>query len=287
MKKINNFLIIGGDGRQLYMADYLESLGYGVEIYGLPEKERKCVENIEEAVQKSDALILPLPAVKGEKNIYSIVPMKETVDDISLMIKQEQPIFAGMVSRGVEAKLTLGGGKVFDYFRREDVTVMNTVPTAQGILKTMIDNIDYTVHSSRCAVFGYGRVAKVTADILSKIGAKVTVCARKYGDLAAAEIKGMNGCLISDFYKTAHEFDIIINTVPSVVIDRKILENVQSDCLIIDVASAPFGTDFAAAYELGIHAIQCPSLPGKVAPKTAGRIIADGIINMMKECEYG
>ena len=71
------------------------------------------------------------------------------------------------------------------------------------------------------------------------------------------------------------------------MIDRKILENVKSDCLVIDVASAPFGTDFATAYELGINAIQCPSLPGKVAPKTAGRIIADGIINMMKECEYG
>ena len=73
----------------------------------------------------------------------------------------------------------------------------------------------------------------------------------------------------------ASETNIIINTVPSVIIDRKILEKLNKNCIIIDVASAPYGTDFAVASEFGINAIQCPSLPGKVAPKTAGEIIAD------------
>ena len=70
------------------------------------------------------------------------------------------------------------------------------------------------------------------------------------------------------------------------MINNKILESVREDCLIIDVASSPFGTDFARAYELGLNAIQCSSLPGKVAPKTAGKIIADGILNIIKEGEY-
>ena len=57
--------------------------------------------------------------------------------------------------------------------------------------------------------------------------------------------------------------------------------------MIIDIASSPYGTDFAAANNLGIKAMQCPSLPGKVAPKTAGKIIADGILNIIKEENYG
>lgn len=287
MQNINNILIIGGDSRQLYMADYFEKLKFNVSVYGLPEKNRKCIKDIKNGISQADIIILPLPATKDGKYLSSLIPMKETVDDIIGCFKENQIIFAGMLSKGLEAKIAKKTNRIYDYFKREEVTIKNTIPTAQGILKTMIDNIEYTIHSSKCAVFGYGRVAKVTADILSSIGAAVTVCVRKYSDIAAAEVKGLNGCIISDFKNISHDFDIIINTVPSVVINREILENVRPDCLIIDVASAPYGTDFAAAFELGLNAIQCPSLPGKVAPKTAGRIVADAIINILKEENYG
>lgn len=283
----NNILIIGGDSRQLYMADYLELKGYDISIYGIPEKKRKCVSNLKESIRKSNIIILPLPLTKDGKYLFTIIPMKETIDEIISNLNENHIVFGGMISKGIESKISKKTNKVFDYFKREEVTVKNTVPTAQGILKAMIDNIEYTIHSSRCAVFGYGRVAKVTADILKSLGAEVTVCVRKTSDIAAAEIRGMNGCLISDFHNISHQFDIIINTVPSVVINREILENVRDDCLIIDVASAPYGTDFAAAYELGLNAMQCPSLPGKVAPKTAGQIIADAIINIIGEENYG
>lgn len=286
MQNKNNILLIGGDKRQLYMADYLENQGFNVSVYGFRDNGRKCVENIKSAIADADIIILPLPATKDGKYFTSTVPMKESIDDIISNIKENQLVFAGMISKGLEAKILKKTDKIFDYFKREEVTMKNTVPTAQGILKTMIDNIEYTIHSSRCAIFGYGRVAKVTADILHSIGADVTVCVRKYGDIAAAEVRGLSGCMISEFYKISQDFDIIINTVPTVVIDRKILENVRSDCLIIDVASAPYGTDFAAAYELGLNAMQCPSLPGKVAPKTAGTIIADAVINILKEENY-
>lgn len=286
MKTAEKFLIIGGDSRQLYIADYLEKYGKSVEIYALPEITRKCVKDIKQAVDYCDSIIFPLPLTKDNKNIFSIVSMKETMDEIFNFIIKEKIIFAGMVSKSIEAKIKNKGAIIYDYFKREDVTLMNTVPTAQGIIKVIIDNINFTIHSSKCAVFGYGRVAKVTADILSSLGAHVTVCARKSSDIALAEINRMQGCMISDFHKIASDYDIIVNTVPSAVINRKILENVKSDCLIIDVASAPFGTDFASAYEFGINAIQCPSLPGKVAPKTAGKIIADGILNILKEEGY-
>ena len=286
MKKINSFIIIGGDGRQLYMADYLSSMGYEVTLYGLPEINRKCTENIKNSISGADCVILPLPVTKDNKNIFSLVQMKETADEIFSMIKENQLVFAGMLNKGFETKIKKKTDCIYDYFKLEEVTVMNTVPTVQGIIKAMIDNIEYTVHSSKCAVFGYGRVARLTADTLSSLGAEVTVAARKSGDIATAKTRRCDGIYISEFWKQANKFDIIINTVPSLVINKKILEAVRSDCLIIDVASSPFGTDFACAYELGIKAIQCSSLPGKVAPKTAGKIIADGILNIIKEGEY-
>ncbi len=285
MNENNTILIIGGDSRQLYMSDYLESQGFETMIYGLPEIRRACVKDLRSAASESRIVVLPLPVTKNEKSVYSVSVLKESLEDIISAVGVGKIVFGGMISRSTEAKLKKNSNKVYDYFKREDVTAMNAVPTVQGIIKIITENIDYTVHSSRISVFGYGRIGKLAAQVLSSLGADVTVCVRKSGDLAAARVGGYSSCAINEFEKIADRFDIIVNTVPAQVINKSVLSKLRPDCLIIDVASAPFGTDFAAAYELGIKALQCPSLPGKVAPKTAGEIIAKGIINTLREEE--
>ena len=47
----------------------------------------------------------------------------------------------------------------------------------------------------------------------------------------------------------------------------------------------PTGVDFAAAQQSGLNVIWALSLPGKVAPRTAGNIIKDTILNMIHEME--
>ena len=79
------------------------------------------------------------------------------------------------------------------------------------------------------------------------------------------------------------KFDIIFNTIPALVLNRNELIKIRNDALVIDLASKPGGVDFDAAKELGIRVIWALSLPGRVAPVTAGIIIKDTIINMMRE----
>jgi dipicolinate synthase subunit A len=55
--------------------------------------------------------------------------------------------------------------------------------------------------------------------------------------------------------------------------------------VIIDLASKPGGVDYAFAEKRGIKAILAPSLPGIVAPKTAGRILARTITQLLKPME--
>ena len=64
---------------------------------------------------------------------------------------------------------------------------------------------------------------------------------------------------------------------------REELEDLKPGCLVIDLASAPGGVDFAAAEELGVKAIQALSLPGKVAPVTAALAIKAAIYNILTE----
>ena len=53
--------------------------------------------------------------------------------------------------------------------------------------------------------------------------------------------------------------------------------------VMIDLASAPGGIDIHAAKEHGLKVIWALSLPGKHSPYTAGKIIAQTIIQILKE----
>ena len=77
--------------------------------------------------------------------------------------------------------------------------------------------------------------------------------------------------------------DIIINTIPAIVLDEEMLSMISPETLIIDLASKPGGVDFEKANKLGKKVIWALSLPGKVAPITAGEIISDTIINLIDE----
>ena len=54
---------------------------------------------------------------------------------------------------------------------------------------------------------------------------------------------------------------------------------------ILDLASKPGGVDLRAAGELGLTVIWALSLPGKVAPVTAGGAIRSTIYNMLHELD--
>ena len=136
-----------------------------------------------------------------------------------------------------------------------------------------------TVDGLKCAVTGYGKCASVISQKLKVLGADVTAVARSDKNLSDAENDGMHTCRLTDFPAVCHGFDTIINTVPSRIIDRNILSKIKKDCVIIEIASAPFGIDFDCATELGINAIKAGSLPGRISPETAGEIICDTVLS--------
>ena len=109
---------------------------------------------------------------------------------------------------------------------------------------------------------------------MKALGAYTTVCARKKSDLARIWEMGYQAVSFDELEDQVSQAEILFNTVPTLVINQNVLLRCSKEVLIIDLASQPGGTDFQAAERLGIKAILAPGLPGKVAPKTAGRILA-------------
>lgn len=286
MMNIKKLLTVGGDERMLYTSQSLAEKGFDVEIFASSPPagfENMCPtgeKSIDSAAARADAVILPLPVSRDGVHLNSS-PL--TLNGLSDTLERGQTVFAGMMDGALKSSFFKKGIRVFDYFEREELAVNNAVPTAQGVIKIAMENMKITVHGAQCAVTGYGRTAKVLADMLVALGAHVTVAARKCSDLAWARTRGLGAVPVSELMRTAPKLDLLVNTVPSLVLDCKILSALRRDCLVIDIASAPYGTDFACARELGLNVEVPGSLPGKTAPKTAGEIIADAIFNIIKE----
>ena len=120
------------------------------------------------------------------------------------------------------------------------------------------------------------------ARLLSALGAKVTVSARRESDKAFIRAFGY-GCLDTEELREVRGFDMVFNTVPFLLFDEALLKRTDRDTLLIDLASLPGGVDFEAASALRIDAQRALSLPGKCAPKTAGEIIKTTVFRIIEE----
>jgi dipicolinate synthase subunit A len=94
---------------------------------------------------------------------------------------------------------------------------------------------------------------------------------------------GCSTALIDSWTETASTADLIVNTVPALVIDNPMITKLSARTVIIDLATTPGGTDFEAAKQCNIKAILAPGLPGLVAPKTAGAILATTIPKLIAD----
>ena len=142
---------------------------------------------------------------------------------------------------------------------------------------------DRTIWQSPILVLGYGRVGRAVARRLQVLGAVVTVAARSPEQRAGARCAGCRAADLTQLRRLLPGFDAVVNTIPASVLGREELSCLPQGALVIDLASMPGGTDFAAAKALGIRAEHALSLPARYAPQTAGELVADTVLNILEE----
>ncbi len=271
--------VVGGDLRQATVARLLKDEGYDVHSAMLSDDDFN-ISKLKEA----DIVILPLPV--SYDNVYINTPLSKrriTIAEVLGSLSGECLVLGACLSCEIEKMLCEKGLKYCDYYKREELIIKNAIPTAEGALEIALSEMPITLFGANVLVTGYGRCGKVMADRLFKMGANVTVSARKFSDFAWIESAGMKSVHTGSLALTASKFDLIINTVPSVVLTEAVLSQVRDDALIIDIASKPGGVNLEAAKRLGKKVIWALSLPGKCAPVTSGKIIKETLMNIFAE----
>lgn len=281
---INTFGVIGGDERMKYLAQSIAADGYPVCVCGL-EKLGTCRGAAEcdlpQLAAKSSVILLPLPATKD--GLFLNAPYAENeirLDDDFARFFMHKTVCGGMLQRLTASSSLWREIEPEDYYRREELAVGNAIPTAEGAVGIAIREYPGTINGAKCLITGFGRIGKNLAIILRGMGAEVFCAARKKADLMQMRAFGVQPLT---YREISRRFDLIFNTVPAKVLTSPVLMQQTRDTLIIELASAPGGTDLKRAEELHLHVIDAPSLPGRVAPKTAAEYIKEVVYNILEE----
>ncbi len=293
----NNFKIsmLGGDRRQCALAQAL-SRDYNIKIWGIPEEALKndgnitFCEGIQEALDDTKIIVLPLPASTDGITLNCPLLSAGEAPKLSSVLKgipRGRNIIGGRISESFRCAAEACGTAVFDYFESEDFQIKNAYTTAEAALSIAMNTLDRNIRGANAAITGFGRITKHLAALLHSVGASVTVAARSSKDLAWAESLGYKTIRIGHGTDTIMQlksgYDVIYNTVPHWLFDRKFLEEADKSTFIVDLASAPGGVDICAARELSSNVSWAASLPGKYAPRSAGELIAECVGRIIRE----
>ncbi|GEN86451.1 dipicolinic acid synthetase subunit A [Oceanobacillus sojae] len=283
--------VIGGDARYLELIKILKSnhdnevilCGFDKLEQGFTGLNELALDELDQS--SLDVVVLPITGTDSSGNVETVFTDKKINLDGAWFQKlnPECVVFTGITNDYLTNLTEEAGIKLIPLLDRDDVAIYNSIPTAEGAIMMAFEHTDQTVHSSRVMVVGFGRVGNTVANKFSALGAKVSVCARSIRDLARITEMGLNAVPLHDLSNQTENCDILINTIPSLVVTKEAIRNLPNNAVIIDLASKPGGTDFEFAKKRGINAILARSLPGIVAPRTAGKILANVMEQILEE----
>lgn len=285
-----NIAVLGGDARQLEIIRKLTELDAKLSLIGFEQLDHAFTGAVKEKLDEVDfstidAIILPVPGTNLEGQVETIFS-NEKIFLTEETLRNTPPhcvVFSGITNSYLSGITKVASRRLVQLFERDDVAIYNSIPTVEGTIMMAIQHTDFTIHGSNVLVLGLGRVGMSVARTFSALGARVSVGARKSEHIARITEMSLTPFQLNELEKSVRNVDILINTIPYMVVTANVISKMPANTLIIDLASKPGGTDFRYAEKRGIKALLAPGLPGIVAPKTAGVILANVLSQLLRD----
>lgn len=237
--------------RGYYVSDQLNDLRYADVLYlGL-----KGVDNKNRLMTHQETRILDSKLFKGlKKNCLVITLLKNQY----LLDMSKEYHF-----------------RYIDLLSQEDFLNKNSILTAEGLISYLISHRRNPLYKSKIMVLGFGHCAKPIIQYLKAFDSNIDVAIRNMDYKEEVEKMGANCIDIQSV--DLSQYEILINTIPSVVIDKEQLDKANKRIMIVDIASYPYGINHHYAISIGLNSIILPSIPCKYAYGYAGKMVADVI----------
>lgn len=158
--------------------------------------------------------------------------------------------------------------KTIDLLQDPAYVADNAAITAYCAIELAAQKLPVVWQDCPVLVIGWGRIGKHLARLLERLGAKVTVAARKETDRALLQSMGYVAQDIPQI--DPREYSLVFNTVPEML-----LPGCPGNAVKIDLASQP-GIG-------GSDVIWARGLPGLYAPESSGALIARTVLRLLQK----
>ena len=282
-------LFLGGDQRQLsilnelYTRHSIDVVGY--KLIELDDNIKKInIENLD--ISLYDVIIFPVNGVQDNYLLKTPFDDEQIHLDLSLLSasKPNALIFTGIRTKWLDDILKTSNKECIALMEDNDVKKENSIPTVEGIIGDLVYNTPSTINQANILVLGYGNIGKLLVEKLRALDANVAVGVMLENDFEYLKKQDINTFYTNDhqlFSDAIKQSQIIINTVPSLMLNKDFLDLVGENAYILDIASAPHGVDKDYADEKCLNHKLSLGIPALVAPKTAGLILYKKINKMI------
>ena len=238
--------------RLVYAAGGTASLAYAMQ-----ELEDRGISFAAAPCDGVSHLLLPVPCRLSEDALKPVLQSLPT--DITVL--------GGFLDRP-----DLAGYPCMDLLKDQRYLAKNAMITAYCALSLAEKEMKVTWEDCPVLILGWGRIGKCLGKLLKALGARVSVAARKEADLSMLAALGFDAREISSLDCILRRYRVIFNTVPHPVLSRSQLELCRKDCVLVELASSP-GMD-------GSNVIDGRGLPARLAPESAGKLIARTVLGL-------
>ena len=264
-------VILGGDARTPHAAHALREKGHEVTVTAHEEAPLS-----PEALSHAEAAVLPLPLSRDGVHLNApLSPLAVPLGPLFSMLPEGIPLLFGREEDA--AAVAPHGHPLLFYGTREDFLVKNSLLTAEGAISLLSARLPTALSETPCMILGSGRLARALLDLLRGLHAPVTVVARRPDPLPGGVRPIPLGALPAELPR----FPVVLNTVPVRLLDPPLLARAREGAILLDLSSLPPPTPAEAARYPGLTLITAPSLPGRYAPVSSGRAVADAVTALL------
>ena len=277
-------VVVGGDRREEEAAAYLASLGHETTHLGAQGAAEPPSDGVISALRPTDAVLGPVLGTNAAGDAFHRAGPQGDLRIDPAWLRACRPGTPWLVGRsgpwlaGAAAELGLS---LHLYAHKDEFALRNAVPTAEGAIGEASRRTGRTAWGTPALVVGGGRCARALVARLRALDSPVACAARSAAARAEAELLGAQPVHWDQLMVAAAKAWWVFNTVPAPVISRHLLAAMPPGGVVVDIASAPGGTDFPAAATLGVDAVLLLGIPGRMFPRTSGRILADTVLEIL------
>lgn len=273
--------VVGGDRRQKWIARTLEQHAVLSAVYAVPDYSGPChVVHLDNpsALCQYTCIVGPVPMAR---NGNVTMPADTEPLPLSLLLQILQPgqiIAGGNLSASFVAQCNQRQIATYDFMQSPTLALANAEITAEGMLAILLQQTPYILQNTPLLLLGYGRCGMLLAQKLAALGCQVSVCENDSVKRGLACAQGFSVLTPEALPAVLPDCELLVNTVPTLLLTYDLLQLLPSHAMLFELASAPGGIDQEAAQALQLFYQNCPGLPGRTAPQTAGELLAKDLL---------